>query len=348
MKGRKGMRKGAWLIGALAFFLLVAAIIQIAVLIFDYIEARTQNNGLIAVLMLVVILLLAAICTFVDYIRRRLTVDKPVEKILTATERIAQGDFSTRLESIHPYGKYDQYDLIMENLNLMAAELSKTEVLKTDFISNVSHELKTPLTVIKSYATLLQKENLAEEKREEYAQAVVAAAEKLNGLITNILRLNKLENQEMKPEYEAFDLADALAEAALAFEGRLEDKQIDFSCDLEENVRVYSSKSYLDIVWNNLLSNAIKFTAEGGSVALTMKKTGDKVSVCVSDNGKGISVEEGAKIFEKFYQGDTSHAEEGNGLGLPLVKKVVDILGGEIAVESEEGKGSSFTVTLRV
>ncbi len=348
MKGKRGQRRISWLSGAVIFFALIAAIIQIAVLTYDYIEARTENKLLIAVLILIVVLLLAAFCTGVDLLRRKLTVEKPVNKILDATERVAQGDFSVRLEVAHPYGKYDQYDLIMENINLMAAELGKTEVLKTDFISNVSHELKTPLTVIKSYATLLQKPDLDEEAREKYAKAVVEATEKLNDLITNILRLNKLENQALKPEYERFDLSESLAEAALQFEALMEKKNISLECEIEENVFVYSSKSYLDIVWNNLLSNAVKFTGEGGRVALKLKNTGNKVEVTVSDTGEGISAEVGARIFEKFYQGDTSHAKEGNGLGLALVKKVVDILGGEILVESEVGKGTAFKVSLFV
>ncbi len=347
MKGGKARRSG-WLTGALIFFALVAFIIQIAVFIFDYIAERTDNNGLIALLMLVVILLLAAICTVIDYIRRRITVDKPVKKILAATERIAQGDFSVRLEPAHPYGKYDSYDLIMENLNVMAAELSKSELLKADFISNVSHELKTPLTVIKSYTELLAREGLDGESREKYAQVALAATGKLNDLITNILRLNKLENQEMKTEQEEFDLTEALCEVVLQFEDTIEKKGLEFSADLEEGVRIYSSKSYLEIVFNNLLSNAVKFTDEGGMVALSLKKEGDRAVVSVQDSGCGISKEVGERIFEKFYQADTSRAQEGNGLGLPLVKKVVDILGGEIFVESELGKGSTFTVALKI
>ncbi len=347
MKGGKA-RRATWLTGGVIFFALIAFIIQIAVLLFDYIEDRTENKGLIALLMLVVILLLAAICTVIDYIRRRLTVEKPVKKILTATERIAEGDFGVKLEIAHPYGRYDSYDLIMENLNLMAAELSKSEVLKTDFISNVSHELKTPLTVIKSYVSLLAKEDLTEETRQKYAQAALTATGKLNDLITNILQLNKLENQRIQPQYESFDLGETLCELALQFEEVLDEKGIELLPNLEEGVVIYSSKSYLEMVFNNLLSNAVKFTDEGGRVALNLKKHGDKAVVCVADNGCGISPEVGGRIFEKFYQGDTSRAKEGNGLGLALVKKVVDILGGEISIESEIGKGSAFTVTLQL
>ncbi len=345
---KSGARKGAtWVYGALAFFALIAMIIQIAVLIFDYIEERTESKGLIALLMLVVIVILAAICTVIDILRRKYTVEKPVKKILDATEKIATGDFSVRVEPSHPYGKYDEYDLIMENINLMAGELGKSEVLKTDFISNVSHELKTPLTVIKSYGAMLGNPDLDGGTREKYSKALLQATARLNDLITNILRLNKLENQALKLEYERFDLTEAIAEAVVAIEERAEEKGIELVCDLEENVLAYSSKSYLDIVWNNLLSNAVKFTNEGGRVAVKLQKQGDKLVLSVADTGVGISPQTGARIFEKFYQGDTSRSGEGNGLGLALVKKVVDILGGEISVESQLGEGSVFTVRLK-
>ncbi len=347
MKKRGATRKGAWIFGAIIFFALIAIIIQIAVLTFDYIEDRTESKGLIAVLMLVVIFILAGACTVIDFLRRKYTVERPVKKILWATEQISQGDFSVRLEATHPYGRYDQYDLIMENLNVMTAELGKTEVLKTDFISNISHELKTPLTVIKSYAKLLQRKNLDGETREKYAKAVLEATDRLNGLITNVLRLSKLEQQEIKPEYEWFDLTEGLGEAVLQFEDAVEKKGVALECDLQENVSLYSSKSYLEIVWSNLLSNAVKFTDEGGRVAVSLKKTGEKIVVCVSDSGCGIPAEAGGRIFEKFYQVDTSHGGEGNGLGLALVKRVVDILGGEISVRSELGKGTTFQITLQ-
>ncbi len=347
MKGG-GRRKRTWIIGAIFFFLLIAFIIQVAVMIFDAIEEHTQNKGMIALSMLAVIVVLAAVCTLIDVLRRKYTEARPLEKILQATEELAKGDFSVRLESSHAYGHYDSYDLIMENLNVMAAELGKSELLKTDFISNVSHELKTPLTVIKSYAKLLEREDLEEESRAKYAKAVQSAALRLNDLITNILRLNKLENQEIQPELERFDLGELLAETALTFEEKMEERGLEFACDLEENLEMYSSKSYLEIVVSNLLSNAVKFTDEGGMVALKLKRVGNKAVVTVSDTGCGISQETGARMFEKFYQGDTSHAEEGNGLGLALVKKVVDVLGGEIVVESEIGKGTTFQVALQL
>ena len=332
--------------GVIAFFLLIAATVTVSMFIFHVVNKRSAGDRkTIASVMLLTIIFLSLVCTLCDLLRRRVMIDRPTEQILNATERIAAGDFSTRLLPRHRYAKYDQYDVIMENLNTMAAELQKSEVLKTDFISNVSHELKTPLTVIRSYAELLQTET-DEETRKKYAETLVQAANRLSGLTSNILQLSKLENQKILPEKKKFRLDESLAECILGFEEVLEQKKIELSCELDE-VEIFSSQSYLELVWNNLFSNAVKFTEKGGVIAITLKKGENNAIVSVSDSGCGISAEAGARLFDKFYQGDTSHAHEGNGLGLALVKKVIDILGGEIFVESELGKGSTFTVTIR-
>ncbi|MBO5027914.1 MAG: HAMP domain-containing histidine kinase [Clostridia bacterium] len=332
--------------GVIAFFLLIAATVTVSMFIFHVVNKRSAGDRkTIASVMLLTIIFLSLVCTLCDLLRRRVMIDRPTEQILDATERIAAGDFSTRLLPRHRYAKYDQYDVIMENLNTMAAELQKSEVLKTDFISNVSHELKTPLTVIRSYAELLQTET-DEETRKKYAETLVQAANRLSGLTSNILQLSKLENQKILPEKKKFRLDESLAECILGFEEVLEQKKIELSCELDE-VEIFSSQSYLELVWNNLFSNAVKFTEKGGVIAITLKKGENNAVVSVSDSGCGISAEAGARLFDKFYQGDTSHAHEGNGLGLALVKKVIDILGGEIFVESEINKGSTFTVTIR-
>ena len=343
---KKRNRSTFSLSGAIAFFALIAIIMQIAILVFDYIEDRTSNKGLIAVLVLILILILSTVCTIVDYIRRKIMVDKPVKKILDATEKITTGDFSVRITPDHKYSQYNGYDAIMEDLNKMAIELEKSAVLKTDFISNVSHELKTPLAIIQNYSTLLKDESLDSETRQKYVSILNQASHRLTDLITNILKLNKLENQEISTEYEKINLTEMLAETVLNFEDLIEKKGLNLDCNLDD-VIIYSSPSYLEIVWNNLISNAIKFTEPGGSVTVTLKQHLDRVVVSVSDTGCGISKETGEHIFDKFYQGDTSHSGEGNGLGLPLVKKVIDILGGEISVKSEIGKGSTFTITLK-
>lgn len=333
--------------GYVIFFLTISVVVTIALSAFVAVNrASDGDQGVITAAMFLVIVFISAACTLADMLRRKVMVEKPVDLILSATEQIASGDFSVRLTPRHSYDDYDEFDWIMENINAMAGELSKSEVLKSDFVSNVSHELKTPLAVIQSHATMLKKKDLDEAAREKYAETVLLAVKRLNGLVQNILKLNKLENQELTVEKEKIRLDEMLAEQILRFESLIEEKNLELVCDLDE-AEIYSSASYLEIVWNNLLSNAIKFTSAGGKIGVSLKKAGENVVVKVSDTGCGISKETGAHIFDKFYQGDTSHAQEGNGLGLALVKKVIDILGGKIAVSSELGKGSTFTITLK-
>ncbi len=333
------------LLGSLLFFATIALTVMLAVMIYARVDEKTGGDrGVISLVMFLVILFLSILWTTADVIRRRIMVDKPVERILEATERISAGDFSVRLAQGRGYGEQDEYDAIMENLDTMAEALGRSEVLKTDFISNVSHELKTPLAVIQSYALLLKTE-ANESKRREYADTLVKASANLNTLVTNILQLSKLENERIKPERERFRLDELLADTLFTLEEKIESKGIEIVCELDE-VEIYSVKGYLEIVFNNLVSNAVKFTDDGGRVAVTLKKTQDIVTVRVTDTGCGISPQTGKRIFDKFYQGDTSHSREGNGLGLALVKKVVDLLGGKISVESEPGKGSAFTVEL--
>ena len=333
------------ILGAAIFFVLIALVIQIAVLVYDYIIQQTDNKWLIAVLILIVIIILSAICTVIDYFRRKIMVERPVSKILDATQKISAGNFSVRLTPEHSIEKYTEYDIIMENLNLMAQELSKNEVLKTDFISSVSHEIKTPLAVIQSYASLLAKGDLDNEERERCTRALSQASKRLNDLVSNILKMNKLENQRIKTDLSVFSLTDQIAEIIIGYEELIESKGIDLVCDLED-IEINSCPSYLEIVWSNLISNAIKFT-DKGSVSIALKANGKNAVLSVSDTGCGIDRETGERIFEKFYQGDTSRKSQGNGLGLALVKKVIDLLGGEISVSSELGRGSTFTVTLK-
>lgn len=346
MKKNKNKNTGFSFVGAVLFFILIAFVMQIAILVYEHIRKRTDNNALIAVLILVVILVLSALCVIVDLIRRKYTVEKPTQKILQATERIASGDFDTKLYVTHEYSKYNQYDLIMDNLNKMTEELKKTEILKMDFISNVSHEIKTPLTVIQSYAALLKDDSLDAETRKKYSETLISASKRITNLITNILKLNKLENQEIQEKKERFNLTEALSESIIEFDNVIENKKLTLECDFDE-ITVLSVKSLLEIVWNNLISNAIKFTDEGGVISVTLKKKGSAAEITVTDSGIGMSKETGARIFEKFYQGDSSHSVQGNGLGLALVKRVIDILGGDISVKSELGNGSSFSVLLK-
>lgn len=338
---KKSRRQQLW--GYLFFFLTTIFIVTTSFVTYEIV--KRQSPQIISIALIITSLEISLLLTFADVIRRKIMIERPLKEILKATEKIASGDFSVRLEPKHPYGSYDEYDLIKEYLNIMASDLSKSEILKSDFISNVSHEIKTPVAVIKNYSVLLEKEN-DPEKRAQYRRELVRASNRLSNLVGNILKLNKLENQELIVEKKAFRLDGALEEAIVAFESQIEKKELEIECDLEE-ISIVSSESHLEIVWNNLISNAIKFTEKGGKVGVSCKWVDGMATVEISDTGCGIDAETGKHIFDKFYQGDTSHSGEGNGLGLALVKKVIDTLGGEISVKSELGKGTTFTVRLK-
>ncbi len=336
------------------FFLLIAFIITCCMTLFLLILQRTlgisyteENIRVAAILTFGNVIFLSFLCTVIDTVRRRFMVERPVRRIAEGAEKIMQGDFSARIEPFRSIDSESGFDTIIEYFNRMAEELSGVETLRTDFISNVSHELKTPLAVIQNYGTLLQSPDLTEAQRMEYAKAITEQSRRLADLISNILKLNRLENQQIYPAAKRYNLGEQLAECLLNFESTWEKKNIDIETELEEEVFVESDDELLSLVWNNLFSNALKFTESGGTVSVMLKTEGDFAAVQVSDTGCGISKETGRHIFEKFYQGDTSHATQGNGLGLALVKRVVDIVGGDISVESEVGKGSSFTVTIR-
>lgn len=347
MRKRKPGKSSVSVTGVIAFFLLIAFIMQIAILTFDFIESKTDDVGLIAVLVLILVVILSTIVILCDIIRRKIMIDRPVRKILVATDKVANGDFNVELKIDHSLKYYNEYDFIMENLNKMFSELRKSEILKTDFISNISHELKTPLFIIQSYAAQLEKGGLEKKTEQKYARSILDASKRLSELISNILKLNKLENQDAILEKEEIDLAESIANTVIGFEDLIEKKELNLECDLD-NILITTVPSYLEIVWSNLLSNAIKFTDKGGDIKISLKKDGIRAIINFTDTGCGISKEEGKRIFEKFYQAETSHSNEGNGLGLALIKKVIDILGGEITVESEVGKGSTFTIILEV
>ena len=273
--------------------------------------------------------------------------DKPMRRLSRAMRAVAQGDFTVSVQPVHKRNKFDYMDLMFEDFNSMVHELSSIETMKDDFIANVSHEIKTPLAVIRGYASALQRGNLSEEEQREYAATIASASESLSVLISNILRLNKLENQEIVPNAAPYDLTRQLSDCALAHEEQWERKHIDFDAQLEERVMILADESMLEIVFNNLIANAIKFTEPGERIVLRQEKAGGDVVVTVSDTGCGMDEETVKHIFDKFYQGDSSHSREGNGLGLALVKRVLDISGGSIAVRSAPGEGSEFIVRLK-
>jgi signal transduction histidine kinase len=273
--------------------------------------------------------------------------NRPMRRIGDAARKLARGDFSVRIAPIRKDGKKDFVEVMFDDFNTMAEELESIETLKSDFIANVSHEIKTPLSVIQGYAMALQDDNLPLVQRKEYSKTIMEATQRLSALISNILKLNKLENQEIIPETKQYSLSEQLRRCALAFEDLWEHKNIALDADLDELI-ISADENMLEIVWNNLLSNAIKFTPADGHITLTLKEQGGCPVVSIKDSGCGMDRETQRRIFDKFYQGDTSHAQEGNGLGLALAKRAIELLGGTISVESEPGRGSEFRVCLKI
>lgn len=335
------------------FFLLVAFLVTCTTMLFVSVLSKTldieltgENLNVAAKLTFLNVIFLSVLFTVFDAVRRRLTTQKITNHIAQAAKKIVEGDFSVQIEQVNLLGTDEKFGEIIDCFNTLAKELAGVETLRTDFIANVSHEMKTPLAIIQNYGKLLQQPGLSDEKRMEYAKGVTDGARRLADMMTNILKLNRLEKQQIYPKTEEYDLGEQLCECLLGYEGIWEKKNIDIETQIAEGVKVNTDSELLALVWNNILSNAFKFTPEGGKVEVTLENEGNHAIVRVKDTGCGMTPEIGTHIFDKFYQGDTSHATEGNGLGLALVKRVVDIIHGEISVESAPGKGSTFTVKL--
>lgn len=343
---RKEMLKEA-IRSYITFFLLIAFVVTCNFVLFMHgMEMNEQEIREAAPLTFLNILLLTFLFCVIDMFRRIWTVGRPVARILDGIHKIVAGDFTVRIPYMKGENSGNEFDAIIKGLNEMTAELGSVETLRSDFVSNVSHELKTPLAVIQNYGTMLQSDQLTEKERRRYAKEITVYTKKLSQLITNILKLNRLENQQIYPEKKEFNLTEQICECLLGFEQAWEEKKLDIETDFEEDVMVCEDAELLSIVWNNLFSNAIKFCNEGGTVSVSVMRDAEKIFVKVSDTGCGITPDVGKHIFERFYQGDTSHATKGNGLGLALVKKVIDIIGGQIYVQSVVGEGSTFCVCL--
>ena len=337
----------------LLFFLTVGFIVSCCMMLFLSILADTMeltltadNIAAAAKITFWNVILITFLFKFADYIRRKIMVERPTKIITEATEKIMSGDFSVRIKPMQNSGM-EGFNQIAMAINQMAEELSSVETLRTDFIANVSHEMKTPLAVMQNYGTLLQAPDLSDEKRIEYAKGITDGSRRMADMMTNILKLNRLENQQIYPQVSEFDLGEQICECLLQYENVWEKANIEIETDIAEDVKVKADAELLGHVWNNLFSNAFKFTPSGGTVTVSLTATDHHAIVKVTDTGCGMTPEVGAHIFEKFDQGDTSHSVQGNGLGLALVKRVIDIMQGEIGVESAVGKGSTFTVRIR-
>ena len=276
-------------------------------------------------------------------IRKKYT--DPLEEIADAARKVAEGDFSVYLRPRHTMDKADCLDVLVQDFNKMVEELGSTETLKTDYFSNVSHEFKTPLSVIYSNAQILQRQKMNEEQK-ECVDNISDASRRMSSLIQNMLKLNKLEKQAITPEVEVYDVCAQLCECAVQFEESWEKKHLEFDADLEEHAYISADPGLMELVWNNLLSNAIKYNREGGSIVISETSDDQYVRVSVADTGLGMNENVMKHIFDKFYQGDESHATFGNGLGLALVKRILELSDASVIVESTPGRGSVFTVII--
>lgn len=275
------------------------------------------------------------------------TVLKPLWELIVATKRLASGDYTAQVK-IGWSEKHTVRELseLIEDFNDMSAELRNTEMFRKDFISNFSHEFKTPLVSIRGFARQLYDGNLTPEQQKEFSKIILDETEYLSALSANTLLLTSLENKDIVSEKTSFSLDEQLRRCMLHLEPQWSEKNIEIDMEGLESISFFWNEQLLDHVWHNLFDNAVKFTPEGGLITVSCKKEGKSVHVIVSDSGEGIPETALPYIFDKFYQADASHATKGNGLGLPLVKRIVELCCGTIEVESELGKGTKFTVSL--
>ncbi|MBR6872144.1 MAG: HAMP domain-containing protein [Ruminococcus sp.] len=266
---------------------------------------------------------------------------KPINDLNRAAAEVARGNFFVRVQEKGAY----EYQSLQKNFNRMAEELSGTETLRGDFISNVSHEFKTPLASIQGFAKLLQNNDISNEDRAEYTQVIIDETVRLSKLATNILNLSKLENQTTIANKTRFSLDEQIRKIILVLEPEWSKKEIDLDIALDD-IYYYGNEDLMGQIWQNIINNAIKFTPVGGNIRVHLFRTENNITARISDNGPSISHEMKEKIFEKFYQGDHSRKTEGNGLGLALVKRIVDLSGGKVFVENLFEGGVCFVVEL--
>ncbi len=269
----------------------------------------------------------------------------PLKEMIHATERIAKGDFKVHIQET--FDEDSDFGILQRSFNHMAGELDGIELFRNDFINNFSHEFKTPIVSIQGFAHQLQAGGLTPEEEREYIRIIATESDRLAKMATNILLLSKLENQAIVTDKTEFYLDEQLRTCLLLLEKQWDAKNIDLNLDLDE-VKYHFNETMLSHVWVNLLGNAIKFTPAGGCITCTLRKDSSTVTVTISDTGCGMDESTQKHIFEKFYQGDTSHTGDGNGIGLTIVGRILVLCGGRIDVESKPDAGSTFTVTLPV
>ena len=268
---------------------------------------------------------------------------KPIRDLIEAINQLADGNFKVRIH----LDLNREFERLSESFNRMAQELENTELLRSDFINNFSHEFKTPIVSLRGFAKILKNDGLTKEERDEYLDIIISESNRLAQLSTNVLNLSKIEKMSILSDMESFDLSEEVRQSILLLESKWQKKELELIIDMDE-LEYHGNKALLNQVWINLIDNAIKFSPQNGKIKLKLHRKEDHVVFQILDNGCGMDEETKDHIFDRFYQGDSSHTTEGNGIGLTVVEKIIHLHKGKIRVISETGIGTTFTVNLPI
>ena len=319
-------------------FIIAAGLSLAVVLILDHFLDISDGS----MLPVFAVLLCSSITAGISFYLNRWVLS-PIRRLGSAMRQVAKGDFKIQVPT---KSKIKDITEINRNFNLMVRTLDGTEMLQSDFVSNVSHEFKTPLTAIEGYAMLLQGTRQITREQQEYVEKILLNTQRLTELIGNVLLLSKIENQQIPETTHSFQLDEQIRKVIMLHETQWTEKEIELDVEMKDIV-YHGNESLLFHVWSNLISNAIKFNRQGGLLRLRLEETESQVLFTVTDQGPGIPAEDLPHIFDKFYQGDNSHRQSGNGLGLALVTRILNVCGGTITVNNSDGQGAAFCVSLK-
>ncbi|MBO5178172.1 MAG: HAMP domain-containing histidine kinase [Lachnospiraceae bacterium] len=327
------------ILGVLIVYAVLAVILVAILLVLGVSLSELSTPWTLLILLTLLCLFLSTVAAY--YLMKKIF--NPLQQISVAAGKVASGDFTAEISY---QGEFEELERTFENFNRMVKELNSVEIMRNDFIADVSHEFKTPLSAISGYATLLQDSELTEEEKTEYIRKIFFHIDKLNDLTENILRLSKMEQQQFLESPVTFRLDEQLREVIVLLEPKWSEKNLELDLELPE-IQFTGHPSLLFTVWTNLIGNAIKYTDAGGTIGVLLSGDKESVRITVRDNGIGMDEETKTHIFDKFYQGDTSRKSQGNGLGLAICKEIIRKCEGEITVISAPGEGSEFVVTLK-
>ena len=321
----------AYLIMSIGIFSVAMWILAANNVIYVHEERLPQNTTIIIVTGLISLVIGYAIAILTGRFSM-----SPFNKVVTHASRLADGDFNARIEFSPAIAKLSVFKELSDSFNKLAEELQSTEILRSDFINDFSHEFKTPLVSISGFAELLESDSITAEERAQYINVIKEESKRLESMAKNVLFLTRLENQNILANRNTFNLSEQLRSAILLLEPKWSTRDIELNIDFEE-YEIYADEELLKQVWINLFDNAVKFTPNGGEITVTVKPVSNGIKAVFSNTGEDIPKEKLQKIFRKFYQTDESHSTNGNGIGLAIVKKVVELHKGSVTVKSEGG-----------